>query len=119
LLDLAASVRQDLGREDAPYPDLSAIGYRFVGAGPCGKPLEGTVHLLYKSPRPESVISLFVQAHDGRFGMRPGTLHTLAGAGAPFPAYAWRTERVVYILVADDEQAADRARAAIGTAPKP
>ena len=116
--DLAASVRQDLGREDTPYPDLSSIGYRLVGAGPCGKPLEGTVHLLYKSPRPESVISLFVQAHTGRFAMSPGTLYTLSGTEAPFPAYAWRTERVVYFLVADNEEAADRARAANGTAPK-
>lgn len=117
--ELAAALRQDLVGGNVPFPDLSGVGYRFVGAGPCGDPLEGTIHLLYKSPPPESVISLFVQRNAGQFPMRAGTLYTLSAAGAPFPVHAWRTERVVYFLVADDQESADRARAAITTAPKP
>lgn len=119
-LDLAAAVKADVG-VDSPRPDLSSIGFRFVGAGPCGRPLEGTIHLLYRSTEVGSVagVSVFVQRNAGQLPLQPGNLYTASGPDAPFPMLAWRTERVVYFLLADDAETADRARRAIGGAPNP
>jgi anti-sigma factor RsiW len=103
LAPLASSVEQDL-HSDHPYPDLGAIGYRYRGAGPCGLPLGDTVHLLYRSTRPESVeaVSVFVQPWHGQFPVDEGQLYTVSVASSPFPMLAWRTNRVVYYLLADN-----------------
>jgi anti-sigma factor RsiW len=107
---VAASVERDL-HSVHPYPDLRSIGYRYRGAGPCGKPLPDTAHLLYRSLVPGSVkaVSVFVQAWHDQYPLKPGRLYTVSVATSPFPMLAWRTDRVVYFLLADDtatEQAA-------------
>jgi anti-sigma factor RsiW len=103
LAPLASSVEHDL-HSDRPYPDLGAIGYRYRGAGPCGVPLGDTVHLLYRSTRPGSVeaVSVFVQPWHGQFPLDEGRLYTVSVATSPFPMLAWRTDRVVYYLLADN-----------------
>lgn len=107
---LAAAVERDL-HSDHPYPNLTPIGYRYRGAGPCGKPMPDTAHLLYRSLQPGSVraISVFVQSWRGQYPLEAGRLYTVSIASDPFPMLAWRTADVVYFLLADDaatEQAA-------------
>ncbi len=99
---LAASVEKDFGGTQA-WPDLSAMGYAFVGAGPCAEPLAGTVHLLYRTTKPDSAdtLSLFVQAWAGQYKMDAGRLYLVDGPQSPHPMYAWRTGGVVYFLVTD------------------
>ena len=117
LSGLAGAVRADLSAP-ASHPDLSAIGYQFVGAGPCGEPLKGTVHLLYHSVDKGQgrTISVFVQANQGQFKIDRGKLYLLSGPRSPFPVYAWRTDAVVYFLVADNDATAKLARAQIAVA---
>jgi len=66
--DLAADLRADLS-SDKPYPDLTKMGYKFVGAGPCGSSMPGTVHLLYHSMAKtlNDSVSIFVQANTGQY----------------------------------------------------
>lgn len=110
---LAGSVQADL-HSDHPYPDLTPIGYRYRGAGPCGNPLVDTAHLLYRSVRAGSVnaVSVFVQPWRGQYPLAAGRLYTVSVAQSPFPMLAWRTEHVVYFLLADDA-ATERAAVAL------
>jgi hypothetical protein len=115
---LAASVEHDL-HSDRPYPDLTSIGFAYRGAGPCGKPLADTAHLLYRSLRPGSVhaVSVFVQPWHGQYPIEAGRLYTASVAQNPFPMLAWRTDRVLYFLLADDPATERAAAALIRTAP--
>ena len=121
---LALSVQRDL-HGDHPYPNFTAIGYRYRGAGPCGVPLRDTVHLLYRSTRPGSVkaISVFAQPWRGQFALDEGRVYTVSVATSPFPMLAWRTNEVVYYLLADDAktlaQAAALMRGKPTTEPQP
>lgn len=116
---LADAVERDLAGPN-PFPDLSQIGYRYVGAEPCPDTPHGTVHLLYREsgPQPQGAISIFVQPNAGQFAIEPGRLYELAGSRSPFPMFAWRTEQVVYFLLADDGDAAARALRVINGTPK-
>ena len=108
---LAPAVERDL-HTDHPYPDLSPIGYRYRGAGPCGRPLADAAHLLYRSVRPGSVsaVSVFVQPWHDQYPLAAGgRLYTVSVATSPFPMLAWRTDRVVYFLLADDAPTERRA----------
>jgi anti-sigma factor RsiW len=115
---LAASVERDL-HSDHPYPDLGPIGYRYRGAGPCGKPLPDSAHLLYRSVRPGSfrAVSVFVQPWHDQYPLAQGRLYTVSVATSPFPMLAWRTDRVVYFLLADDSATEQKAAALIRGAP--
>lgn len=115
---LAASVEHDL-HSDQPYPNLTSISYRYRGAGPCGKGLPATAHLLYRSLRPGSVraISVFVQPWHGQYPLEVGRLYTVSVASSPFPMLAWRTDDVVYFLLADDAPTEQAAAALIRGAP--
>lgn len=119
LAPLAVALRTELGGPN-PHPDLTGIGFAFAGVGPCDAPLKGTVHLLYRSTGPGATraISVFVQPHKGQYDLRTGTLYTLSGPSSPFPVFAWRTERVVHILVADTEKLAAAARQGIPAVPR-
>ena len=110
---LAASVEPDL-HTDHPYPNLTSIGYRYRGAGPCGRPLPDTAHLLYRALQPGSVraISVFVQPWHGQYPLDANRLYTVSVASSPFPMLAWRTDNVVYFLLADDA-ATERAAASL------
>lgn len=79
---------------DAPVeiPDLSGIGYEFVGAGASHVPgFERSAHLFYRRTRPDGgamCLSLFVARHDGPFLIREGptAMELRPGAVHPFPA---------------------------------
>jgi hypothetical protein len=114
---LPADVAADTHGE---HPDLSSIGFRYIGAGPCGDTLPGTVHLLYKSVQPgfPLALSLFVQENHGQFPIEPGRLYKASGDRDPFPMYVWRTDKVVYFLIADNETIARKAMGVIAGAPR-
>ena len=115
---LAPDVEHDL-HSDHPYPDLSSIGYRYRGAGPCGNPLADTAHLLYRSVRPGSAnaVSVFVQPWHGQYPLDPGRLYTVSVPTSAFPMLAWRTDHVVYFLLADNSTDEHAALALIRGAP--
>jgi hypothetical protein len=109
LAPLASAVESDR-HTDRPYPDLTPIGYRYRGAGPCGRTLPDTVHLLYRSMRPGSfqAISIFVQGWHDQYPLDTGQLYTVSVASSPFPMLAWRTNKIVYFLLADDAETVQR-----------
>ena len=109
---LAPAVERDL-HSDHPYPDLSSIGYRYRGAGPCGWPLPDAAHLLYRSIRPGTInaVSVFVQPWHEQYPVEAERVYTVSVAQSPFPMLVWRSDHVVYFLIADNtrvEQAALR-----------
>ena len=112
---LVGPLEADL-RRDAPWPDLSSVGYAFVGAGPCGHPVEDAVHLLYRSDDPavRDTLSVFVrpfrQGEAAERDMKPGRLYEVVGPDQPHPMLAWRTGRLVYFLVGDAMVPVERAR---------
>ena len=116
---LSDDMQNDLAR-DKPFPDLNSIGFGFVGAGPCGRPLERTIHLLYRSKKPESraAISILVQEYSGQYALEVGQLYTLASPQSPFPAVAWRSEKVMYFLVTDNDETERNALKLIRLAPR-
>jgi anti-sigma factor RsiW len=104
---LASVVRSGLHQPaSADAPDLSSIGYRLVGVGPCHHAGPGVVHVLYRSTRPGSVaaISLFVQPDSGQFTrLDADRVYRVNSNASPFPTLAWRGIGAVYLLLADDE----------------
>ncbi len=111
LTGLSAAVEKDLGSSE-PHPDLSKLGYRYLGAGPCKKPLENTAHLLYATIGGDvrDTLSVFVQTYSGQFSMQPGKVYIVSAPDSPHPMLAWRTEGVVYFVVGDDAATVDHAR---------
>lgn len=107
---VANLVRQDVGTE-TPAPNLSSIGFHYVGAGPCANPLNGTAHLLYRKDGavPRAAISVFAQKYNGQFELDAGRLYRVSSSEATVPMLVWRTKGVVYFLIADTESLADAA----------
>ncbi len=103
LSNVSAAIKADLQRDQA-FPDLSSLGYRYVGAGPCAKPVENTVHLLYAADREDlrDTLSVFVQAYSGQFSLERGKVYTLSTSVSPHPMLGWRTDRAVYFLIGDE-----------------
>lgn len=118
--ELPAAVQLDFSR-DVPYPDLSAMGYRFIDAGRCSKPLHNTAHLVYESTRKNMTdkVSIFVQPYSGQPALEAGKFYLVSDATSPHPMFAWRTQRAVYYLVADDMQVAEQARTHVASALTP
>jgi hypothetical protein len=112
--DLGPPLKAYLGRP-VPYPDLSGIGYEYVGAGPCARPLEHAAHLLYRSTTPKDVetVSLFVQQYDGHSPIQPGKVYRIAGKDAAHPMIVWRYADMVFYLVSDAEEPLEKAARAI------
>ena len=108
---LADSVRQAF-HADATHPDLSSLGFEFVGAGPCRVPLDGTIHLLYRAadPNRRETLSVFVQADRGQIDLPLRQMAVMTAATEPHPAYVWRADGAVFFLVADAADVADKAR---------
>lgn len=102
---LEGRLERYLGRP-VPYPDLRPIGYEYIGAGPCGRPAEQTVHLLYKAvggPIADTV-SLFVQPYHGQVHVDEGKVYWAAGRDAAHPMIVWRKDDMVFYLVGDADQ---------------
>ncbi len=117
--ELASTLKASLGRP-VPYPDLSAVGYDYIGAGPCGAQWPGTVHLLYRHTQGGAVrdtVSLFVQADSGDVRIEPGKLYQAAGKEAAHPLLVWRRDKLVFYLVGDAEKPLLQAAATLGETP--
>ena len=115
---LATAVEHDL-HSDHPWPNLAPIGFHYRGAGPCGKPMADTAHLLYNSVRPGSAnaISVLVQPWRGQYPLEPNRVYTVSVPQDGFPMLAWRTQDVVYFLLADNMTTEQQALALIRGAP--
>jgi hypothetical protein len=116
---LRESLRQDLA-SDAAHPDLTRLGFRLVGAGPCAKPLEDTVHFLYVAIDPEQreTLSIFAQLATERLTLEVGKLYLITSADAPHPALAWRSRRITYFLVGDHPRTVNAAQKSLASSLK-
>jgi len=98
---------------DAPAPDLSALGYRFAGAGPCPVPGDRAAHLLYRADEKsgrQDAISLWLKPWTGEPTIEAGRVHTVAGEDAAHPMLVWRRNGLVYYLVGDGMERVNEAR---------
>jgi anti-sigma factor RsiW len=103
---LATTVATSAGSASAT-PDLTSIGFRFVGAGRCMGLKSETVHLLYRAidPKSPAAVSVFVQPDTGQFAqLESGRVFRVSSSTAPFPTLAWRHGPVIYFLLADDDK---------------
>jgi anti-sigma factor RsiW len=103
--NLQGSLEKYLGRP-VPYPDLSSIGYQYIGAGPCAKPLENMAHLLYrhKGGPITDTVSLFVQRDGSLMDLQEGKVYWAAGKDAAHPMIVWRRDNMTFYLVGDADQ---------------
>jgi anti-sigma factor RsiW len=112
---LQGSLEKYLGRP-VPYPDLSSIGYEYIGAGPCAKPLDHAAHLLYRAkggPITDTV-SLFVQQDGPLNKLGPGKVYWAAGKDAAHPMIVWRRDNMTFYLVGDADKPVLEAAAVMG-----
>ena len=115
--DLKGSLEKYLGRP-VPYPDLNSIGYQYIGAGPCAKPLENMAHLLYRAkggPITDTV-SLFVQRDGPANKLQDGKVYWAAGKDAAHPMIVWRRDNMTFYLVGDADKPVLQAAAVMGVA---
>jgi len=114
LHELPGSLREFLGH-DATCPDLSKLGYQFIGCGPCTVPGGKTAHLLYKHAgggggAAGGPVSLFVQLDKGQLPLADGKVYLSKDAGDGTEMIIWRGQGVVYYLVGEtDDQLASAA----------
>jgi anti-sigma factor RsiW len=100
--EMPASLRQYLGH-DAVCPDLTKLGYRFIGCGPCTIPGGKTAHLLYRPINGQGgCVSLFVQPDEGQLKLENGRVYFARDEADATPMIIWRSEGVVYYLVGED-----------------
>jgi len=113
--DLKGSLEKYLGRP-VPYPDLSSIGYQYIGAGPCAKPLENMAHLLYRAKGGPitDTISLFVQRDGPSSKLKEGKVYWAAGKDAAHPMIVWRRDNMTFYLVGDADKPVLQAAAVMG-----
>jgi len=115
--NLKGSLEKYLGRP-VPYPDLSSIGYEYIGAGPCAKPLDNAAHLLYRAkggPITDTV-SLFVQRDGPLKKLEEGKVYWAAGKDAAHPMIVWRRDNMTFYLVGDADKPVLAAAAVMGVA---
>jgi hypothetical protein len=101
--ELPGSLQTYLGHS-ATCPDLSDLGYRFNGCGPCSIPGGKTAHLLYQSTQGKGPISLFVQADEGQLGLEDHKVYLARDAVDGTEMIVWRGHGVVYYLVGDNDE---------------
>jgi anti-sigma factor RsiW len=111
---LPGSLKDFLGREVA-CPDLSKLGYRFAGCGPCAIPGGKTAHLLYRPAAGSGAsVSLFVQNDAGQLAIEKGRVYYAEDAREHTPMIVWRGGGVLYYLVGANEHGLEGAAGAMG-----
>lgn len=73
LVSIEEPVKQYVNNNSQHYPDLSSIGFKYLGCGPCGRPEETGVHLLYRSTAGTDTLSLFIEPFTNQVDLAPGT----------------------------------------------
>jgi len=109
-------ITQYAHNNNQPYPDLSSIGYHYLGCGPCGRPTQQRVHLLYRNTAGTDTLSLFVEPFTNQVNLGVNQCHCLRSN--IHPALVWRTANLVFFLVGNDLDTVEKAGALIGV-PKP
>jgi anti-sigma factor RsiW len=108
--ELPGSLQTYLGHS-ATCPDLTDLGYRFNGCGPCAIPGGKTAHLLYQSTQGKGPVSLFIQADEGQLLLEDHKVYLARDAVDGTEMIVWRGHGVVYYLVGEnDEQLANAAQ---------
>jgi len=115
--ELPASLHEFLGH-DSIVPDLSKLGYKFAGCGPCKIPGGKTAHLLYR-PAPggnisQYTVSLFVQPDANQLKLEKGKVYFANDAIDKTPMIIWRGDGVIYYLVGEDNNQLRDAAGQIG-----
>lgn len=95
---------------DQPHPDLSRVGYRYVGCGPCGRPMQTGVHLLYQGRNAGDSLSLFIEPFKGQVSIPIGECHACRGPEAAHPVYVWRTSELVFMLIGNAKEPVEAVR---------
>lgn len=95
--------------------ELFAEPVEFMGAGRCGVPTKGkSIHVRVAVPRPDGPgscrVSLFIKQDGGELPMEEGITYRLTPpAGEPAKEFiVWRCGSLVYFLVCDDPDSAQR-----------
>ena len=98
---MPASLKEFIGH-DATCPDLSKLGYRFAGCGPCMIPGGKTAHLLYRpTDGSDRCVSLFVQPDTGQLKLDAAKVYYAPDPEDGTPMIVWRGKGVLYYLVAE------------------
>jgi hypothetical protein len=86
--------------------DLSPIGYRYEGSGPCKLPGTQSVHLIYRANDDfrRDALSLWMCPDDNRFDIQEDKLHQVTSLQYPHPMYVWRHDGVIYYLMGDSDE---------------
>lgn len=99
-------VSDHLGMQSYPCLDLSSIGYKFAGVGPCHIPGNKAAHLIYKSTNPQAAayndtISLWIAPDDGSLNLAPNKVFRIRGPESDHPLITWRHNNLIYYMVGD------------------
>ncbi len=98
------------GSLDSVQLDLSALGYRYRGAGHCTVPGSGAVHVVYGNDQGQA-LSLWLRPDDGRLDLAQGQVY---GPPADGPQagriMVWRENGMVLYLVGDLSEDVEQAR---------
>lgn len=110
IAEMPALAADYLGTDlEMPVLDLSAMGYRFEGAGKCAAPGAKAVHMVYRGAD-DQAISLWVRAGGAdELGLEAAKLYAADAPDASNPILIWRRGAHAYFLVGD---AADHVRRA-------
>lgn len=109
-------VSELLGKQSYPCLDLSNIGYKFAGAGPCRIPSDKSAHLLYQTTNDQGqkeTISLWVAPDDGTLDLVPDKAFRIRGPESDHPIIVWRHNNLVYYIVGDTYTSMQRAYVAL------
>ena len=101
--ELPGSLQTYLG-QTATCPDLSELGYRFNGCGPCQIPGGKTAHLLYKSTQGKGPLSLFVQRDEGQLPLEDHKVYLARDTVDGTEMIVWRAHGVFYYLVGESDE---------------
>lgn len=112
LVSIEEPFKKYVGNSDQAYPDLSGIGFTYVGCGPCGRPEQHGVHLLYRSTTGTDTLSLFVEPYKKQIDLPVGQCHYASGSEI-HPVLTWRTDELVFILVGNARIPVEKAREAL------
>jgi hypothetical protein len=103
--DLPKAIGDYLGRSPYGVLDLSALGFKFDGAGPCSIPGSRSVHLIFRPidrDHRDDALSLWVQPDNGSRQIAPDKFYQASGENAVHPIVLWKHAGMVYYLVGDE-----------------
>lgn len=112
MASLETPVKQYANNQDLAYPDLSSIGFNYVGCATCGRPEQRGVHLVYRSVGGTDTLSLFVEPYTQQVDLPPNACRYCPKSDV-HPVLVWRTEKLVFIMVGNARTPIEKARVAM------